>query len=50
MTTEYVQERVTELRTAIDFATVEGNEKNFHFYRGQLHVWEEVLRSMLVSA
>ena len=49
MSKEYVQERIEELNKAIEIATYAENSEKFNFYRGQLHVWQEVLRSLVVA-
>ena len=49
MDIQYVEERVAELIAAIDRATTEGRDDTFNFFRGQLHVWQEVQRSMKVA-
>ena len=49
MNLDYVQMRIQELRKAIENATYAGRDDIFHFYRGQLCVWEEVQRSQEVQ-
>ena len=47
MNKEYVQERIAELNKAIETATYAENDEKFNFYRGQLHVWQEVSRTLV---
>lgn len=47
---EYARERAAELRAAMDKATTEGRDDSFNFYRGQLLVWDYVIRNLKAVA